>query len=253
MTLGEAIQAAKNGDTNAMMAVGQYFLDQKEPLEAIAYLEMAGESGICKGMQMSMILRFSIADQYKNSGNFEEAIKNYDKACHWCGNILNIRNTNQAELFTEKEYKQAYEIATNSLFNVGGVCFCMKNYKEGLNATEGLQTDKIRMMHGLLLFMSNENGDIQRQAVKEMLVIENDGFYMPSQNDRFADMMISFAARALAMVFRMGMFGAPNLLNSVQILTNAKNMIQNQEESHGLQEEINRYKRNTLGGYTYTG
>ena len=251
MTLGEAIQAAKNGDANAMMTLGRYYRDQSENMKALEYFEMAGEEGVGNGMLMSMMMRYLLAETHRDMRDFEDAIKDYEKTYYWCRYILNVSKTSEADLFSMEDYDRAYEYAVNALFNGGGAYFFLKRHQEGLDATMGLETPKMKMLHGIHLFMASNDMDGLRQAVQEMHVIETSGFYVQSENDYFADSMIATAAESLALVYREGLFGPSNMENSVRILTNTRDMIQDQNQKQRLQRELNRYQKKLFGGYTY--
>lgn len=253
MTLGEAIQAAKNGDANAMMTLGRYYRDQHENMKALEYFEQAGEEGVGNGMLISMTMRQILADTHRDLRNFEDAIKNYEKTYYWCRYILNISKTSDADLFSEADYDKAYECAVSALFNGGVSYFFLEKHQDGLDATMGLETPKMKMLHGIHLFMSSNDLDGLRQAVQEMHVIETSGFYVPSENDYFSDNMIATAAESLALVYREGLFGPSNMENSVRILTNTRDMIQDQSQKQRLQKELSRYQKKLLGGYTYIG
>lgn len=251
MTLEEGIRLAQNGDINAMMTVGRYYIGQSEYYKALEYCEMAGEEGVGEGMMLSMELRSLLADSYMDLREFEKAIQYYEKSYYWCRYISNIGNTSDAGIFSDEDYDGAYHRALHVLFNSGIAFFFLKKHQEGLDATMGMETPKIKMLHGIHLFMSSNDIDSIKQAVQEMHVIETSGFYVPSETSYFSDNMIATAAESLALVYREGLFGPSNMENAVRILTNTRDMLQDQGQKQRLHKEICRYQKKMFGGYTY--
>lgn len=257
MTLGEAIQAAKNGDTNAMMAVGQYYIDNNEIPEAIEYIEMAGEEGVAKAMLMAMPLRVIMAQATKKL-NLEDAIPHYEKIYYWSRYIINIGDTSDAGIFSDEDYQMAYKYGLDALFDGGVAYFFLGRFNDALDASEGLQNIKLQVLHGLTLFnMATSDAELQA-AFQELQIIENNDFYVNGGFcDNYDDMIVAMAAQSQALMYREGITGSRDLSKAHDVLKCASNVIKSPKAKAQVDAELSHYKpqiiRGMMGGYTYTG
>ena len=104
MTLKEAIQAANNGNTSAMLAVGDFYWDNKDaalrdPTEALKYYEMAGEAGVNHGMLISMLIHSILASASRELPAWDDVVKHCEKMYYWARYILNFQKTSDAGMF----------------------------------------------------------------------------------------------------------------------------------------------------------
>lgn len=257
MTLGEAIQAAKNGDVNAMMAVGQYYIDNNQVSEAIEYIEMAGEEGVAKAMLMAMPLRVIMAQATKDLGDLEGSIKHYEKIYYWSRYIINIGDTSDAGIFTEEDYQMAYEYGLNALFDGGVAYFFLGRLNDALDASEGLQNIKLQVLHGLALFNIATNDSELHTAFQELQIVEKNDFYVKGGFcDNYDDMIVAMAAQSQALMYREGITGTQDLGTAYNILKLASDVIKSPKAKAQVDTELAHYKpqiiRGRLGGYRYS-
>lgn len=252
MTLGEAIQAAKNGETNAMMTVGRYYLDQDKPMEALEYLEMAGEEGVAKAMLMAMPLRAVLGTAARDLGDREGAVKHFEKSFYWSRYILNIGETSDAGIFSEEDYKTAYECGLNILFDCGVMYFFLGRFNDALDASEGLQNIKLQMLHGLTLFNAATNDTELLNAFNELKVVETADYYVNGGfSGEYDDMIVAMAAQSQALLYREGIAGNQNLGEAHNVLVIASAVIKSPKAKAQVDAELAHYKRGMLGGYKY--
>lgn len=250
MTLGEGIKAAREGDISAMMSVANYYWNSNSPTDALEFAEMAGEKGQTDGMMMSMLLRGILASASQSLPAWDDVVKHCEKMLYWARYILNIQNTSDASLFSEKEYDTAYEYALKALYMGGIAYWIQKDFQNAMEASCGLENARLQILHGISLFYLAKSDEELRQVFRELSVLESDSWY-PNDADQYDDMVFTVAAQTLSMLYREKITGKSDLQHAHQVLISAYNTIKSPAQKSRLSSELSHYHMSRFGGFTY--
>lgn len=251
MTLEEAIQMANNGNTSAMLAVGDSYFENKDFTEALKYYEMAGEDGSCLGMQKSMLLRCIMARTLRDLHAWDDVVKHCEKMYYWSRYILNIQKTSDAGLFSKEDYDKAYQNALQALY-VGGMAYWFqKDFQNALEASVGLENAQLQILHGLSLFYLANSEDELRKVLQELKILETSDWY-PNDADHYDDVIFTVAAQTLALLYREGILGKPDLQHAHQALLSVYNVVKSADQKAKLSSELGHYYMSRFGGFTYS-
>lgn len=252
MNINDAIQLAEQGNVNAMVAVGQAFLDNNDLDNAIRYTEMAGEAGSNNAMLTAMLLRSIVGSAAMDVNDWDGAEKHYEKAFYWASWINNMYNTTSRNEFSNEDYCTADKYALEALYNGGTCYFYQQRFRDAIDASEGLQTSKLKLLHACSLFQIVGTEQELQTVFDELKIIENSDFY---KNENFSgkrdDTLVAMAAKILALLYREGLGGQPDTKKAHDILSDICTLVQTQSAKTTLSSEMSHYERTLLGGYIY--
>ena len=254
MDINEIEALANNGDTKAMVDVGNYYFQLNTGHDisiAAEWYEKAAEQGSALGILHSMLAHAILAAAAEGVGAWELAYEDWDKVYDHADKFLDICNQLRATNDVSSEENTAYSCRDDALY---GVMKCFWHNKEYDNVTDIEISDKdsakIHVLYGLCLWREGK----YREAIPHLQAVESDEYINTVKNDH--DYMIySESAFLLSGVYRIGSTGLiPSDINKAkELLTSAYYHINNPVAKEIIAEELNKYQKKLFGGYKYIG
>lgn len=123
MTLQEAIQAAENGSTEAMYALGSYYLDQKQPSDAADWLYRAVQAGHLPSATLLNVWSKVLAEASEKIEDWEGAFE-YWKQYRECQPLIM-----QVPDSTDADCIKALQEMKRALFGQGLACCHLEHFE----------------------------------------------------------------------------------------------------------------------------
>ncbi len=164
MMLQEKIQAAKAGDVNAMLALGDYYSNnekEKDLDEAAVWYEKAAELGHLVGMFNAAALAANAAMVNEMINCFTEAYGSWVKAAHWARKEKELLSSEQAQAALGSQtcaslYQNADVYYQEAVYGAASVTYAIqKDYEKAygfLNAGDVSPSTRNHLLKGCCLY-----------------------------------------------------------------------------------------------------
>ena len=230
MMLQEKIQAAKAGDVNAMLALGDYYLNdekEKDPDEAAVWYEKAAERGHLTGMINAADLAAKDAMVSEMMNHFTEAYGSWVKAAHWARKAKGMLSSEQAKAALGSQtcaslYQNADVYYQEAVYGAASVTYAIqKDYEKVygfLSAGDVSPSTRNHLLKGCCLYgmfrMAAQKDartcdfKILGNAYQELANIITDRDYLKSkERPTLEEAIFVDAALRLAVIFKSGIPG----------------------------------------------
>lgn len=256
MTLEEAKSLAEQGNVDAMMALADYYSQQKDDEDAInvafQYYEQAAEAGepnaILKMAQTSRMTAGVGFSMMESVGRIDSMIEDIEKAYHWASMLeaavrrLNITNQETLEFVRENLIVAISRLST--------VYYYDQKYDEMAKITKDIEHPYAQAIYGLALFEAAETDEEYAKTIPYLRNIENVACWNKDyQSTKFSQGVLADTATYLSTIYRL-------ISGNIDASREALMLIVNNSQNESLRDQAKKdiadhYKKKLLGGYTY--
>lgn len=254
MTLEEAKNLATNGNIEAALLLGKYYLDQDETSDAIEWFEIAAEDGHMGAMAVLVPL-------YMNQGH----TRNTKMMRQFCG----TRNVRDCFLSAYKWGSRVLPFFDDTTTKIGGKTkeemtaqrdeaayyaalysyICDEN-ESALELIPDIHDERTDILRGVLL-LEKDGERYKNEGFKLLSKIRNNRAFGESNKDEFEDYVYTQGALYLSLFCREGWVANADINAALDILKFVRGYVKDEEAQARLDKEINRYQPKFFGGYKY--
>ena len=255
MTLEEAKAMAEQGNTNAMMALADFYSKQGNDEDAIDlafhYYELAANAGepqaILKMAQTSSITAGVAFSMIESAGRIESMDEDIEKAYYWAKQLheaiqrLNIRDDDTVEFVCDNLLLATSRLAT--------LYYCDKKYDDVIRITKDINHPYAKSIYGLAAYqLANTDNEIEGAFIA-LKNIENDLCWKKDYQTKFGQILLVEAASYLSVIYRV-------LYHDVESAYRALECIATYSLDESIRQDVREdmarhFKRKLFGGYSY--
>lgn len=226
MTLQEKIQAAEAGDVNAMLAMGEHYLNderEKDPDKAAVWYEKAAEHGHLTGMINAANLAVKDAMINEMMKDFTEAYQSWVKAAYWAGKAKDVLSSNQAKATFEPQalaslYQNVNNYYQEAVYGAASIAHAIqKDFEKAynfLNKNDAIPSTRNHLLKGCCLFRmavrrdERTCGTMLGSAYLELSNMITDGEYLKNkERTTLEEAIFVESVSRLAIIFNNGLPG----------------------------------------------
>lgn len=235
MTVDEAIQKANEGDVASMVALGDYYGQNKDYNNALVWYRKAAEQGNLQAMYraflldcMALLARVEVHPSESDDAVFHE-INRYAKTL---------------QKFTDVDLEPHY---TDSKYNYADSLHYRDNYTDLLSLVQDESQPRFRVMYALALngiagSLSNDDEKIEYyKASSDILREVLHSGYIPA-NDRSEQVHLAIALGTYTDLIRVGMFANADVAGAYHILTSQMENLTNENAKSVLSLVLKHYQ-----------
>lgn len=258
MTLEEVEQRAKQGDVEAMCSLGAYFFDGKtheaKRLGEIWYEKAAKRN---HPFAVYMTVRIKNINAYAllhATHNHRTAIDDWIEAYKWACRLIDLLNaeTPGTEKIDRESAIQSYADATYFL----AMCnFRLQNYQEAADLLQNIITEKrAKILFGEVLMDMADSDDEMYDAIRQFRFIDGDVEYATAVKGFLEGVEYTVSAITLSHSYREGWADSsakPSIEKAIKLLNFVKLYLKDDGLKEVVDEELQHYKKNLFGRYSY--
>lgn len=257
MTLEEAKILAEQGNTDAMMALVQYYMEDKDSDESYAlaymYQERAAEAGdanaIVQLAQASHAHAKFMLLMVESAGKNENTIEAFEKCHKWSRKLMQtVKHLN----IDGETVQFSTEIYLDSIFWLSAMYCLDENYADILEITKDVPYPIAQALHGMALFTLTTEPTIE--SSKQQLVLLKNAMHPSFWSEKYAETQTLEILRmetglSLSHLLRVweDADSAYSALSDMQANT------KDPEVKNLFLKEMFKYRKTLLGKYKYIG
>lgn len=254
MTVEEAEALAKQGNVNAMMALGDYFSkkenDDYDIDRALHYYELAANAGELQAiLEMARTFRYRadvMFSFYESAGKRSSNDADIEKAYYW------------AKKFSEDVQSQnvgdsTVEFAENNLMvaisRLATLYYMDEKYDDIVRITRGIKHPYAQSIYGYALYKLANTAQEMKDAFNALKNAENDLCWEKEYQTKYSQLLIVEAALYLSALFR-------TIYNDVDSSYRVMSCIATHSIDESIRQSVQadmakKFKKKLFGGYTY--
>lgn len=256
MTLEEAKRLADNGDVGAMMALAEYYVEQKDNNEdaidiAYEYYERAGEAGhlpaIVKVAKSKHLQGKVYIGMVEILGK-DLTLSNIESAYIW---MHKQKKALEANNFSKDALEQANDMYLDSIVWLSALYLLDNNFNDIMRITENVDAPVAKALRGMALYYFAETNEEYERAFTFLKNAEHSSFWNEKYGkDKVLEILRCQTADRLSFLYR-ELYGNVDLAYNVLsiMLANTKDF----KLRDRIQEDMSHYRQNRRGRYEYIG
>ena len=256
MTVSEAKALSERGDTKAMMALAEYYMQEEGDAAsdmACHYYELAANAGeleaILKMAQTFNSMAAAAFSMIEEGNRLDSMDVDIEKAFYWAKKLdESVRSLNVSDSDT---LTFAADNLILALSRVATLYYLDEKYDDMSRVTEDINHPYAQTMYGLALFKKSDEDDEVQRAFGLMKNIENDLCWKEEYQTKFGRILLIDAANYLSAMYRI-----------INHDANSAYRVKAYIVSHSISESVRRdvkasmaknFRKSLFGGYTYIG
>lgn len=257
MTIEEAKTLAEQGNTDAMLALADFYSKQNDDENAInvayQYYELAANAGeptaILKMARTSRTVAGVAVSMIESMGRVDSMDADIEKAYHWAAKLEGaIRNLNISDGETLAFVKENLVLAVSRLSTM---YYFDEKFDDVARITRNIDHPYAKAVYGLAMYrLAETNGEIE-SAFDALKNIENEQCWREEYQTKFGQIVLLEAALYLSGLYRV----INHDVNSAyRVMTSVLSYSTDESIRQDVKENISKhFKKKMFGGYKYIG
>lgn len=257
MTIEEAIQLAENGDIGAMMALGQYYVQQNTGdgiSKAAEWYEAAAKQNVVQAMHMTVLCKNMLAYAGLQIAEHDEfgakfAMDDWKEVYDWAAKELKCINS-EVEGAEKVDVDDALKNFTDASYFYALTCYWADQFSLVTALLSDFEDTRSKILYGAALIQLAESNTQMTNAVRLLTPIIKDTAYAAADKAIWEEDVYALTALQLSMLYKNN--GSQSDLElAVSLLTFVLRAVKNENNSTIIRQELNRYQKKLFGGYKY--
>lgn len=259
MTVEEAKSKAEYGDVNAMVALGDYYMNQEPESvdDAEKWYEMAANHGEPLATKMTVLLKrvqASVGEAMENVIGTGDVKNRWQETYIWCLRYISVlQNVNGLPDFFN--HAEAEKWRSEAAYKLSLYKYATDDYKDNEipELLAGINDDRAAVLLGVVLFEKAATNSEYTVSYRHLSRIVDNDEYLASQKSKWEELVFCQSTMFLSICYREGNFVGieANLENAMNILKFAKKHIKDKDYIAMLDKQLSHYKPKLFGGYKY--